>query len=64
MIKLLSDDGTRLIVRPSGTEPKIKFYLELTGKAPDRGALARVRQELDVQARAIHAEVVKGLGVG
>jgi phosphomannomutase len=26
------EDGTRLIVRPSGTEPKVKFYLEAVGE--------------------------------
>jgi phosphomannomutase len=29
------DDGTRLIVRPSGTEPKVKFYLEAVGVPAD-----------------------------
>lgn len=26
------ENGSRLIVRPSGTEPKIKFYLDAKGK--------------------------------
>ena len=25
-------DGTKVSVRPSGTEPKIKFYIEVTGE--------------------------------
>ncbi|MFW2381293.1 MAG: phospho-sugar mutase [Acidimicrobiales bacterium] len=29
------EDGSRLIVRPSGTEPKVKFYLEAVGKPDD-----------------------------
>ena len=28
------ENGSRLIVRPSGTEPKIKFYLDARGKDP------------------------------
>ncbi|MGD0884003.1 MAG: hypothetical protein ABSA46_03850 [Thermodesulfovibrionales bacterium] len=26
--KLLFDDGSWLMIRPSGTEPKVRFYLE------------------------------------
>jgi phosphomannomutase len=27
-------DGSRILARPSGTEPKIKFYVEAVGKNP------------------------------
>ena len=33
VLSLQAEDGSRLTVRPSGTEPKIKFYLELVGRA-------------------------------
>ncbi|HEW81064.1 MAG TPA: phosphomannomutase, partial [Nitrospirae bacterium] len=34
-IKLVFDDGSWLMIRPSGTEPKVRFYIEartLSGK--------------------------------
>jgi phosphomannomutase len=27
-VVLLTKDNTRVIIRPSGTEPKVKFYIE------------------------------------
>jgi phosphomannomutase len=37
-------DGSRVIVRPSGTEPKIKVYLEAIEPVSDRGQLAAARR--------------------
>ncbi len=31
VLRLWLDDGSRLIVRPSGTEPKLKLYLDVRG---------------------------------
>ena len=28
VLRLFFEDGLNMIIRPSGTEPKIKFYLE------------------------------------
>lgn len=46
-------DGTRLIVRPSGTEPKVKFYVETMSKV-------RSMAELDT-ARAASKERISAL---
>ena len=32
VLQWFCDDGTKVSVRPSGTEPKIKFYLEVKGE--------------------------------
>ena len=39
----LRADGVRVVVRPSGTEPKLKAYLEVVG---DPAGLTALREEL------------------
>ncbi len=58
------EDGTVLTVRPSGTEPKIKYYILLRtevegGKAASAEALAAARAASAKKAAAIEADVRK-----
>lgn len=63
VIVLHSEDGARLTVRPSGTEPKIKLYLELVEKVGSRGELAAAKERMSAKAARIQAEVKAALGV-
>jgi phosphomannomutase len=56
-------DGTRLIVRPSGTEPKIKFYLELTAQAMNAAELGATRARLKARAMEVREDVSRVLGL-
>ncbi|MGC8471742.1 MAG: phospho-sugar mutase [Acidimicrobiales bacterium] len=50
------DTGARILVRPSGTEPKLKFYVEAVHpvhKGDLAGALESASEELDVIAAAL-----------
>ncbi len=55
------DEGTRLVVRPSGTEPKIKFYLESVGWPKTREQIAVVRAEREARLANIRAGVMAAL---
>jgi phosphomannomutase len=61
LLAFQSEDGARLTARPSGTEPKIKFYLELVGQAKDPAAVAETRARLDTEARSLKAALMKEL---
>ena len=50
MLQFSLADGTKINVRPSGTEPKIKFYLALKRDVPSPAALPRIKQECATQA--------------
>jgi phosphomannomutase len=45
--------GARVVLRPSGTEPKLKAYLEVVGEPAPRERLAEERGWADEQLRAI-----------
>lgn len=42
VLQFYTPDGTKVSVRPSGTEPKIKFYIEAKGNMVTRGDYATV----------------------
>jgi phosphomannomutase len=56
-----AQDGARLIARPSGTEPKIKFYLELVGRVDSREQVEPARAALALQAEGIKQELLARL---
>ncbi|SUB77196.1 phospho-sugar mutase [Porphyromonas macacae] len=59
VLQFMTEDGTKLSIRPSGTEPKIKYYIGVRQPVSCRedlpeaekicaGKIARIRQELNI----------------
>ncbi|PVW14802.1 phosphoglucomutase [Marixanthomonas spongiae] len=42
-----SEDGSKIAMRPSGTEPKIKFYMSVNTKSTGEDAVAQLQQKID-----------------
>lgn len=59
VLQFYSADGTKVSVRPSGTEPKIKFYIEVNGKMNSIDDFDAV----NAQAVAKLAEIKKEFGI-
>jgi phosphoglucomutase len=59
VLQYFTEDRTKVSIRPSGTEPKIKFYVEIHSKVDSREDLAAA----EVAAEAKIAEVRKSLGI-
>ncbi|MCH5319997.1 MAG: phospho-sugar mutase [Paramuribaculum sp.] len=59
VIQYFTEDGTKISVRPSGTEPKIKFYVEVRGKMESAADYDKAIAEADAKIE----QVKKDLGV-
>ncbi|MFZ3568531.1 phospho-sugar mutase [Streptomyces sp. BH097] len=56
-------DGARVVVRPSGTEPKLKCYLEVVVPVADRGALSAARATAVERLAAIKRDLSVAAGI-
>ncbi len=59
VLQYFTEDGTKVSIRPSGTEPKIKFYIEVHDKMADLDDYARCNRD----AAAKIVQVKKELGI-
>ncbi|MDH6355323.1 phosphoglucomutase [Dysgonomonas sp. PH5-45] len=59
VLQYFTEDKTKVSIRPSGTEPKIKFYIETQSKLPSRADYDAVNVAADEKIKAI----CKDLGI-
>jgi len=57
VLQFTTAEGTKITVRPSGTEPKIKFYFGLIGKLNNRNDYSVVEKELLAKIDVIKNEL-------
>ena len=57
VLQWLTEDGTRVSVRPSGTEPKIKFYYGVKAQLPSVDKFDEVQAALDKKLEDISKEL-------
>ncbi|HEU5110330.1 MAG TPA: phospho-sugar mutase [Micromonosporaceae bacterium] len=61
-VLVLRTAGARVVVRPSGTEPKLKAYLEVVEPVAD-GDVAAARERANASVRALRTETAAALGI-
>lgn len=57
VLQFLTEDGTKISARPSGTEPKIKFYFSVREDLPSADQFDQVSQTLDEKIQRIIADL-------
>ena len=57
VLQFFTEDGTKFTCRPSGTEPKIKFYVGVRSELKDAGDFDRVYEELKQKVKSIGEEL-------
>ena len=59
VLQYFTEDGTKISIRPSGTEPKIKFYMEVHGTLNS----AEEYEATNIAAEEKLAVIAKELGI-
>jgi phosphoglucomutase len=59
VLQFYTDKGSKISVRPSGTEPKIKFYVSIVAKIGSKQEFQTVSTQLDNKIKAIEKDLIK-----
>ncbi len=57
VLQYFTEDGTKISVRPSGTEPKIKFYIEVRGEMKSRADYNAADAAANVKVEAVRTSL-------
>ncbi len=57
VLQYFTEDGTKISVRPSGTEPKIKFYIEVRGEMKSRADYDAANEAANRKVEAARASL-------
>lgn len=61
VLQFILEDDTKISARPSGTEPKIKFYISVNEKLLRKEDYDSINMQLDARIKAIGAELQESL---
>ncbi len=53
VLQFYLEDGSKVSVRPSGTEPKIKFYISVNASLSSKAEFSKVTEDLDKKIKGI-----------
>ena len=59
VLQFYLEDGSKISVRPSGTEPKIKFYISVKSNLKDKSDFELVNTQLEAKITAIEKEITQ-----
>lgn len=57
VLQFFTEDGSKVSVRPSGTEPKIKFYMEVHGTLKDKADYERANRDAEIKIESIKKDL-------
>ena len=57
VLQYFTEDNTKVSIRPSGTEPKIKFYIEVQSKVSDQAGLIKAEEETQAKIEAVRVSL-------
>ncbi|MBA4144636.1 MAG: hypothetical protein C0523_02640 [Cytophaga sp.] len=58
VLQFITADGSKISVRPSGTEPKIKFYISVSAKLGSAEGYKATSKQLDDRIKVIEKEII------
>jgi phosphoglucomutase len=57
VLQFFTDDGSKITVRPSGTEPKIKFYFGIRAQLNNVAEFEKIEQQCKDKIESIKADL-------